>query len=357
MSTMFSGAGGSSAASVGSGAAAGGGSTTGGSPATGTPNAAQGGEAQGRPDTGTGAAQGGAEQPFFREKIKVDGKEEEISFKDRQSLVTELQRARAANKRFEEGARARKEAEAIRANAEKAMREADELRQRYGDNTLMAAIDSAIESGDPERIKKARSVMEEKLAGLIRMDMMDPRERAIAERERALQNREKTIKDAEAQRAQEAEAKQVAGFRQEFTQTIISALESEQVPNTDWTAAIMANLMRHNMQKGHKLTPEALAGKTRQVIMNQVNGLLTKSSGEQLIEWFPDLVKKIRQADLTRIRQRRPGHNPASGKVLETTKPDQGNPQPQNRYMSPDQWREWTKKRALAAQNGQPMPD
>jgi hypothetical protein len=341
---MFSGAGGSTAGSVSQGA---GGATT--------PTATEGGntnQSTGNQQQATGS--GSSDSPFFKETIKVDGKDVEIAFKSKQELLAEIQKARASSKRFEEGAKARKEAEAIREEAYKAKQEADQLREKYGDNSLQAAIDSAIQSGDPQRIKRAREVMENQLAGLIRQDMMDPKERELEQERRLRQAREKELQDYKTKEEKAAHEQQVNHFRQEFTNTIIGALETGAVPNTDWTSAIMANLMRHNMQRGLKLTPEALVEKTKSVIMGQVNGLLAKTPGEQLIEWFPDLVKKVRAADLARIKGRQMQQ---PKKTLETPKPQETQTPPKNGYMSPDEWREWTKKRALAAQAGRPLPD
>jgi hypothetical protein len=353
MSTMFSGSGGSSAGSVGQGA---GGATAptategGNKSATGTQ---PGGNSQA---TGTQSSGNSGETPFFKETIKVDGKDVEIAFKNKQELLAEIQKARASGKRFEESAKARKEAEALHTEAMKAKQEADELRAKYGDNTLQASIDAAIRSGDPERIKRAREVMENQLAGLIRRDMMDPKERALEQERTRREAAEKEVQDYRTKEEKAAHETQVNHFRQEFTTTIIGALETGQVPNTDWTSAIMANLMRHNMQKGFKLTPEALAEKTKNVIMGQVTGLLGKATGDQLISWFPDLIKKVRAADLARIKNRQPRQGTAQ-KPLEVAKP-QGDQKPtKNGYMSPDEWREWTKRRALASQNGQPLPD
>lgn len=341
MSTMFSGAGGSTAGSV--------------APSAGAESTAT--NTEGKPTTQSTSNQPtGGETPFFKETIKIDGKDVDIAFKNKQELLAEIQKGRASGKRFEESAKARKEAEALHAEAMKAKQEADELRAKYGDNTLQAAIDQAIRSGDPERIRQAREVMENQLAGLIRRDMMDPKERALEQERHRREAAEKQIQDYRTKEEKAAHEAQVNHFRQEFTTTIIGALENGQVPNTDWTSAIMANLMRHNMQKGFKLTPEALAEKTKSVIMGQVTGLLGKATGDQLISWFPDLIKKVRAADLARIKNRQPRQGTAQ-KPLEVARP-QGDQKPtKNGYMSPDEWREWTKRRAAAAAAGQPLPD
>lgn len=352
MSTMFSGAGASTAASVGSGAAAPAAATGTQTPPQGTQPAAVTAPEQTRNADGTQTAPTG--DPFLREKLKVDGKEVEVVFQTKEELLAEVQKARGANRRFEESAKLRREAETVRAQAMKAQAEADELREKYGDNTLQAGIDAAIASGDPKRIQAARQVMEEKLAALIRRDMMDPKERELTEREERIRAKEQEHEQlAKTQEQKDLDAK-TDGFRKEFTETIIGALESGQVPNTDWSAAIMANLMRHNMKKGLKLNPEVLAGKTKAVIMGQVTGLLGKATGEQLIDWFPDLVKKVRTADLARIRSRQPNQ---PRKTVETLRPNDSNPTPNNRYMSPDQWREWTKKRAADSAAGRPLTD
>lgn len=343
MSTMFSGAGGSSAGSVTQGAGAAPAATA----TDGKPVNSQG---TGKNSEGTGDA------PYFKETIKVDGKDVQVEFRNKQELIAEIQKAKGSGKRFEESARKSKEADALHAEAMKAKQEAEDIRAKYGDNTLLASIDAAIESGDLKRIERAREIMEQKLAALLRRDMMDPRDRALEEEKRrreAAENESKSYRDKEEKAAHEKEVNQ---FRQTFTNTIIESLESGQVPNTDWTSAIMANLMRHNMQKGYKLTPEALTEKTKSVIMGQVTGLIGKATGEQLISWFPDLIKKVRVADLARIKNRQVRQGSAQ-KPLEIARP-QGDQKPtKNGYMSPDEWRDWTKRRAAASAAGQPIPD
>lgn len=56
------------------------------------------------------------EEPVYKLKLKVDGKEEERALKQSE-LVAELQKSAAAQKRFEEAAQARKQADAVAAQA------------------------------------------------------------------------------------------------------------------------------------------------------------------------------------------------------------------------------------------------
>lgn len=348
MSTMFSGGGSSSAASVGADAAAA-------APSTANPAAKSAPVTPAPGAQGAAPAQGG--DPFFKETVTIDGKPVEVSYATREEMVADIRKARAADRRFQTAAQEKKEAADLRAQAIKAQQEADAIRAKYGDDALSASLDAAIESGDPERIKKARATMEQRLASLIRQDMMDPTERELANERRLRQQAEgklQTQAQKEAQAAQEAETSQ---WREQFSTTIIGALETGQVPNTDWTASIMAKLMSINMKKGYKLNPEQLAGKTKAVIMNQVTGLLSTANGDQIIEMFPDLVKKVRAADLKRLRSKQP--NLPGKKILETKAPTPPAPDgdTQNGYMTTDQWRDWTKRRAAAAQAGLPLPE
>lgn len=349
MSTMFSGGGGSSAASVGQGNAPA--NSSGNNPGNNASPSNQGGGDK----AGGGGGQQGGGTPFFKETIKVGGKDVEVSFGSKEELIAEIQKARASHEQFKGAAKQRAEAEALREEAHKARQEAEQLRAKYGDNHLQASIDAAIRSGDPNRIKAAREVMENQLADLIRRDMMDPKERALEEERAKREAAENQVKEYKTKEEQAAHQQKVEGFKQEFTNTIIKALETGECPNSEWTAGIMANLIRLNRQKGLKLTPEALAEKTKAVMINQVTGLFAKTTGEQLIQLFPDVVKKIRAADLARIKGRRPqqgGGKPPEGPTHQEDKKPAG-----NGYMSPDQWREWTKKRAAAAQAGRPLPD
>lgn len=340
MSTMFSGTGTSSAAAVGADAAsAAPGAAASSKPTTAVP--AQGAAAEGQP----------AGEPFFKETVKIDGKDVEVSYGTREELVAEIRKSRAADRRFETAAQERKAAEGIKAAAEKAHQEAEKIRAKYGEDSLSASLDAAIESGDPEKIKKARFFMEQRLAQLIRQDMMDPHERELLQERKLREQAEGKLKSREEQEAAQALEKETGQWREEFTKTIIGALETGSVPNTDWTASIMAKLMAINMKKGYKLSPEQLAGKTKTVIMNQVTGLVSTASGEQLIEWFPDIVKKVRAADLKRLRSKQP--NVPGKKILETKAPSaaatgsspQGNAGNPNGYRTMEEERELRLKR------------
>lgn len=345
MSTMFSGSGTSAAAAVGSEAA----------PAQAKAPANAGQPIEGNQQGQQGAKGGESQSPFLKETVKIDGKDVELVFQSKEELLAEIRKAKAADKRFEEAAAIRKQAAKEAEEVKKARREAEEIRQKYGEDTLSAALDAAIESGDPEKVQKARDFMEEKLAGFIRRDMMDPRERELeAERKRANALQKKLDEQQRAREEQEMGVR-TDSARKELTQTIISALETQKVPNTDWTASIMARLMKVNMEKGVKLSPEQLAEKSRGVIVNQVGGLLANATGEQIIELFPDIVKKVRAADLKRLKDRQP--KVPGQKPLEVKKPVVDPKASGGSYLTPDQWKEKVRQRALASQNGQPVPE
>lgn len=223
-----------------------------------------------------------------KHRLNIEGEERDFDDAELAREIAKIQKHYAADKRFQEAAKLRKEAE--------------EREARLKDKPW----DVLKEKGhDP------RALAEQYLWEMAQQQMMSPEQRAIAERDaklREYETREKQRAETEQNAKLEQEA---AHFRQQYEQTFVKALEHVGVtldgtdPLAPWALQQMAQLESLNAEHGYEAPPELLAQELNDQLTRGASLLLGKLEGEpllaQLEKLSPDLVKKVNAATIARM--------------------------------------------------------
>ena len=248
-------------------------------------------------------------------KIKVDGNEEEVELdlNDEQTLVRHLQMSKAASKRMNEAAITKKQAEQF-INALKT-------------DPVRILTDPRVMGNE-----KFQAIAEEFLSKKLQEQFLSPEERKRIEMEDKLRKYE----ESEKKQKEEAEQAQIAQleehYAQQYQKTIITALQSTNLPKNAFTVKRMAELMQKNIQHGLELEPQHLAQLVKEDYQRELVGLIGGSDADQIIAMFgEDVANKIRKHDLAKLKGKLGPQ--ASGR--ETLAPKK---QDANRKMRPDEY-------------------
>jgi hypothetical protein len=243
---------------------------------------------------------------------KADGKEisEEL---DDSELVNRLSLSKAAMSRMQEATQQKKQIEQF-------------LQQLQNDPLSVLNNDKIMGKA------KFREIAEKFLTDQLQQELLSPEERARAEMEERLKSYEQ--KEKERQEAETARQSKILEehYAKKYEETIISALNSSNLPKTPYTVARMATLMQKNLQHGLDLEPNQIAQLVFEEYQSESKAIAGNASVEQLLKIYgEDVINKIRKFDLERIRGQ------AVPKV-ENTKP--ATPMAQERRLTPREYTE-----------------
>jgi hypothetical protein len=257
--------------------------------------ATKGGAAQAGTEIGHGAP---AQKPseIFHE-VRVDGKVKKVPLSE---LLDKYSHADTANKRFEEAAALRKQAEGFLSK----LRDPKQALSLLEDPAL--GLDS----------KQVREAMEEWYdRKFLKPEAMTPEQRKLAETEAKMKEYESRL-EAMAKAKEEEENKRLdAAEAQKVTQEVIALCEKVGLPKTRFTASRIAHWVRVSGLQQWNSPPEAIINRVKQEWRGIMEGGIQNSDGEVLINLLgEDTVKKIRKYDLERIRKSRGQAAPAEAK-------------------------------------------
>ncbi len=236
-------------------------------------------------------------------KIKVDGNEEELELdlNDEATMIRHLQMSKAASKRMNEAAVTRKQTEQF---------------------ILALQNDPLSVLSDPRIMgsEKFQAIAEEFLSKKLQEQMLSPEERKRIEMEDKLRKYE----ESEKKQKTESEQRQMQAledhYAQQFQQTIISALQTTNLPKNPFTVRRMAELMQKNIQHGLELEPNHLAQLVKEDYQKELVGLIGSSEAEQIIGLFgEDLTNKIRKHDLAKFKSKQLPNMPTQTRQVEHT--------------------------------------
>lgn len=220
-------------------------------------------------------------------KANVNGREESV---DEETLIRHYQKERAAEERFQRASQIEKQTanfiEALKADPAKVLSD-----KRLGVNM--------------------REVAMKILSEQVEEEIQDPMERKFKSQEQKLkeyEDRETKQREEVIQREhQERHQRAVNERKQHFGQIFEKAMELSPLAKSPETAATalkdMALYYRLAKSQGYEATPDELAAHVQQKQMSSMYSAANTLSGDELISFLgPDVLKKIRQADLARIQ-------------------------------------------------------
>lgn len=249
------------------------------------------------------APQSAAEQ---FEEIQVDGKPVKMS---RDEMKRWASLGKAGNSRFEEAAKIRKDSEAklekIK-DPKSAMKFLTDPANGYNREDVRAAFEDWYKETyiDPEQ--------------------MSPQEREAAQIKK--ENAElKAYREQKEKEAHEAKEKSLDAQTSEALQReLTTLLEESGLPKTKFTASRLAYWIRVNETKGLNAPKELILEQVRKETRDVVSALALNADGEKLVGLLgEDVVKKIRQYDLARIRAARGTKEPQTQNELQENKPQE----------------------------------
>jgi hypothetical protein len=251
-------------------------------------------------------------------KIKVDQKEEdvEIDLNNEEELKRHIQMSRAAQKRMQEAATTRKQAE---------------------DFIKMLQTDPISVLTNPNLGVDFRRIAEDYLYKQIVEEQLTPEQKRLQEAERIIKEREEEVK-RKREDSERSQMEQLQNhYAQDFDKKITEALKSSNLPKTPKTVRRMAELMHRNLSHGLELEPSQLVEFVRQDYLNEIKELFGNTEGDILMSLMgDDIANKLRKADLARIK----GVNPFKQPV--NSQPQEDKPV---KRMSKDEWREMMDKK------------
>jgi hypothetical protein len=243
-----------------------------------------------------------------RYKVKIDDEEVEV---DEQELQRGYSHSRAANKRMQEAAKARKEADELIARAK-----ADPW------ETLKGA------GLDPDALAM------ERVYKLMEAEKMTPEQRAIAERDakiKEFETREATAKEQAAKAQADVE---MAAAREQLNREIPEAAKAHGLPPTPRVGRMMLENMMTQARTGRAPDAGMAARYALETVRAETSALLRDLPPEQVVKVLgADLVAKL---NAYAVQQVRGGPPPAP--VPPASSPSEG--RARQAVLSPAEWRE-----------------
>lgn len=235
-------------------------------------------------------------------KLKVDGQEVEEEYDD-ESLVRELQLAKAAQKRMMEAAKERSE-------AEQQKREILEFVKLVKSDP--AALMTRLGMSQEQLVQFA----DQTLANYLEERTLTPEERARRQEQAELNAlREERRREAEERERSAVEA-QRAEVRQQIETSLVDAIESTDLPKDPEVRTIIlyeavrmlaADKVR-SIRAGvpSMMTPEKAVARAKEARVKESTQLLSKFTDESLYDLLgEEVIKKIRKVDTARHKSRK----------------------------------------------------
>lgn len=211
-------------------------------------------------------------------KLKIDGKEQELP---EDEVIRYAQQGKAANQRFEEASRMRKEAQ---------------------DMVNLIKTNPMAVLNDPRIGVNFRELAEQYLAEQLKQEMMTPEQKRVAEMEKQM----KTYKDRDEQERTQAEQiqyqKMVEHYAKEYETKITSALAENGIPKTPFSAKRMAYWIEKSEQNGMDVSPKDLARLVKEDFEAEFKAMYDSADEDQLLALLGKNADKIRKADLKRLK-------------------------------------------------------
>ncbi len=219
-------------------------------------------------------------------EVKVNGKVVKMS---RDEVLGHASMSHAAQAKFEEASKSRKQVESIISRAKS--------------NPIEALMDPAL-GLTKDQIRDAFEKWYS--AEYIDPETLTPEQRKLKEAESRLKKYEDDEK-AKLDKEKTDQEEQLTARQREYLQgQIIEAIDKSGLPKTKFIAGRMAFYMRENLRQGWEAPIEMIVQqvkKERQAIMSD---LVDSSEGDVLINMLGEgVVNKIRQHDLKQLRERR----------------------------------------------------
>lgn len=245
-----------------------------------------------------------AREAIRKYKLKVDGEEVEV---DEDELKRGYTHQRAANKKMQEGLKAKKQAEAFITM----MKDPSQVK------TVMEQLGYTRQ--------QIRDMSEKVLAAELEDELMDPREKEMRE----YKNKLKAYEDLENKQKEEVERKRdhelKKKYSEEYSTKFIEALKETSLPPTKGMVAEMAKYIKRAADLNFEMTPQEAAKLVREDVESSYRNLYGEADAETLVKMIGDQgVQKIRGYDVAKLKDPNTGLKTPEHQGERRTKPKDG---------------------------------
>lgn len=258
-------------------------------------------------------------KPGARVKVKVDGTEQEVPIED---VLRDYQIRKASDQRFQEAAKMQQRV------------------QQWVDDFNRDPIAAMEKLASGKEGAKFDEIVEKYLYNKMQLEKMTPEQRQAMQQKQELDR----LRGAEAKRGQDAEEQkaneQKAQLAKRIQGQISTAMEAEELPADPDVAADIARLLLQAHRVGNKdYTARDAARDIRAKLIDRQHVLISKMTPEQLVKWIGKDAERIRQYEVSQLRNPPPtvvnrgGTRPLGQKTPPAQKPV-------HRYMTSREWEE-----------------
>lgn len=213
-------------------------------------------------------------------KLKIDGRDEELAESE---VINWAQRGRSADKRFQEAAAQRKQAE---------------------DFLSLLKTDPEKVLSNPAVGVDLRKFAEDYLAKQLKKQQLTPEQQKIQELQDQLRSKDEEKQTEQRQREQQEFQAMTTHYQQEFDRSIPEAISNAGLPKTPFTVERMTRYMINAIQNGIDIAPSNVVEMVRQDYISDLTSITTSMDGDTLLKLFGEqIANKIRKADLARLRK------------------------------------------------------
>jgi small-conductance mechanosensitive channel len=219
-------------------------------------------------------------------EVKVNGKSVKMT---REELIANASMSHAAQQRFEEAARTRKQVDRIINTAK--------------NNPIQALMDPELGlSKDQIRDAFEKWYTQE----FIEPETLTPEQKRAKDMERELERYRQSEKEALEKARREQEDKLTATQRDYLQKQIIDAMEKSGLPKTKFFAQRMAFYMRENLKRGWEAPIELIASQVNKERQEMLSDLVESADYATLKKVFGEgMINKLHRGSLEEIRTKR----------------------------------------------------
>lgn len=221
-------------------------------------------------------------------EVKINGKVQKVS---EQELLSMASMGGAANEKFNEAAKLRKQ-------AEQALGRVKDPKQ------MIAALQDPALGLTKDQIREA---FEEWYAKeYIEPEKLTPEQRKLKEAEERIKRFEDAERERNEANQKSQEESMTAQAREAIQNQIVEAIEQHGLPNNKFTIRRIAHWMRQNHANGFNAPTEILVNQVRGELNQVIRDLVESSDGDVLIKLLGDgVVQKLRRYDLDQLKKSR----------------------------------------------------
>lgn len=249
--------------------------------------------------------------PEFK-PVRLKYGDEEIEVASLDQLTKIAQKGLGAERKFQEAASIRKQAEKLVATLK--------------DNPIEILRHPALRD---KMLEAAQDLLFEH----IQHEQMSSEERARLQEREELERYRRSEQERKAQEEMQQREELKERYRQDYERQFITALNEGGIPKSDWAVTRMAQYMRQAIKNGmSNITPQDVVHLVKRDWQQAQADLYGQLDGDKLIQMLgPDIAEKIRKADVAKLTSKRPQAK-AVQQPLEASEPRQ-----RRRFSSPDQ--------------------